>query len=128
MHSLNYLLYTCSPRCKTSVLVRGTRPVFPKEIRPWALTPTHPPTQKNNARDPTAETWRLPGLGSIAQVVVKTAALRRAGAHRGNKFTCGHVEPQQQDEQHFGPLLRIRSLTTCARVCAHKSQRDLRFP
>lgn len=56
----------------------------------------------------------LPGLWSVTQIVVKTAALRRAGVYRGDKYTCGHVEPQEQDEEHFGPLLRIRSLTTCA--------------
>lgn len=124
MHSLNYLLYTCSPRWKTSVLVRGQDPSFCKRDA-HELPP--PLKKKRDARDLSAETWCLPGLGSIAQVVVKTAALRRAGAHRGDKFTCGHAEPQQQDEQHFGPLLRICCLTTCAQVYAHKSLRDLRF-
>lgn len=57
MHSLNYLLYTCSPRCKTSVLVRGTRPVFAKEIRPWALTPTHPKKCTRPYRRDVALTW-----------------------------------------------------------------------
>lgn len=56
----------------------------------------------------------LPGLWSITQVVVETAALWRAGTHGSDKFTCGHIEPQEQEKEHFGQLLRIRSLPTCA--------------
>lgn len=80
------------------------------------------PTKKPHGifGDLAIETSCLPGLRSITQVVVETAALRRAGAHRGNKFTCGHIEPQEQDEQHFGPLLRIRSLPTCAHFAPTK--------
>lgn len=69
----------------------------------------------------------LPGLWSITQVVVKTAALRRAGAHWGDKFTCGHIEPQEQEEEHFGPLLRIRSLPTCAQFAPTKVKQTCPF-
>lgn len=87
------------------------------------------PTKKTHGifGDLAIETSCLPGLRSITQVVVETAALRRAGAHRGNKFTCGHIEPQEQDEQHFGPLLRIRSPAYMRPLCAHKSQNDSPF-
>lgn len=74
-------------------------------------------------------TWTssLPGLWSITQVVVKTAALRRARAHWGDKFTCGHIEPQEQDEEHFGALLRIRSLPTCAQFAPKQTCLFLSF-
>ncbi len=112
MHSLNYLLCTCSPLCKhLSSYEDETCPS--KKMRLCAQT-------RNTVwcvfdiKSFSFGTSSLPGLWSITQVVVKTAALRRAGAHWGDKFTCGHVEPQEQDEEHFGPLLRIRSLPTCA--------------
>ena len=53
-----------------------------------------------------------PGLGSVAQVVVKTAALRRARAGRGEKKrTCEQVDSQERNEHHFwAPLLHARAL------------------
>lgn len=107
MHSLNYLLYTCSPLCKhLSSYEDETCPSKPSKPEHIMMCFWY--------KIVFIWTSSLPGLWSITQVVVKTAALRRAGAHWGDKFTCGYVEPQEQDEEHFGPLLRIRSLPTCA--------------
>lgn len=123
MHSLNYLLYTCSPLCK-HLSSYEDKTCLSKRIRLCAKTRTHLCFWYKIV---SIWTSSLPGLWSITQVVVKTAALWRAGAHSGDKFTCGHVEPQEQDEEHFGPLLRIRSLPTCAQFAPTKIKQTCLF-
>lgn len=126
MHSLNYLLYTCSPLCKhLSSYDDKMHHCAKKQIKQNKETNT----QKNTTQDTFISLWasNLPRLWSITQVVVKAAALRRAGAHWGKKLTRGHVEPQQQDEEHFGQLLCIRNLPTCARFAPTEVNQTIFF-
>lgn len=120
MHSLNYLLYTCSPLCKHQCSYQDKSC---PSIKMRLCAQTRTIILCIWYKIIFTCTSSLPGLWSVTQVVVKTAALRRAGAHWGDKFTYGHVEPQEQDEEHFGPLLRIRSLPTCASLRPLKSNR-----
>lgn len=109
MHSLIYLLCTCLPLCKH--LSSQENKTCPSKKKKRTIQNAHAINWYNIIY---SQTLSLPGLWSITQVVVKTAALRRTGAYWGEKLTCGHIEPQEQHEEHFGPLLRIRRLPTCA--------------
>lgn len=76
---------------------------------------------------PERERLRLPRLGAVTQVVVKTAALRRAAAHRGEKSTRGRVEPHDQDEEHFWPTFTQRAQHAFAQLFCNQLLAPLSF-
>lgn len=117
MHSMNYLLYRC-----TSVNVW-----LPLSSKKDASVQKRFLVSLENKILLVLASF-LPGLWSITQIVVETAALRRTGVHGGDKFTCGCVEPQEQEKEHFGQLLRIRNLPTCARFAHTKSEKKITHP